>query len=107
MIKFVAIYRMPEDPEGFDKQYFETHVPLVNQTPGLVRTELARVTRMMVGEPAEYLIAELYFESAESMRAGFKSEAWRTSGVNLQEWGGMDLVTMFTAQVVDDRGVPT
>lgn len=107
MMKFVAIYRTPEEPAGFDKQYFETHVPLVTQTPGLVRTELARVTRMMVGEPAQYLIAEMYFESAESMKAGFKSEAWRASGVNLREWGGMDLVTMFTAQIVDAGGVPT
>ena len=106
MIKYVALYRTPEDPEQFDKNYFETHVPIVNDTPGLVRTELAKVTRMMVGEPAYYVLAELYFDSVESMKAAFKTEPWRTSGENLQSWGGMDLVTMFTAEVVDDSGVP-
>ena len=101
MIKYVALYRMPEDTEAFDTSYFKTHVPIVDETPGLVRTEIARVTRMMAGEPAYYLMAELYFESVETMKAAFKSDPWRESGANLQEWGGMDLVTMFTAEVLD------
>lgn len=100
MIKYVALYRVPEDAESFDKHYFETHVPIVDETPGLVRTEIARVTRMMVGEPAYYLLAELYFDSVDSMKAAFKSDPWRESGENLQSWGGMDLVTMFTAEVL-------
>lgn len=101
MIKYVALYRTPNDPETFDKHYFETHVPIVDETPGLVRTEIAKVTRMMVGEPAYYLLAELYFDSVESMKAAFKTDPWRASGENLQSWGGMDLVTMFTAEVVE------
>lgn len=100
MIKYVALYRTPEDPEQFDKNYFETHVPIVDDTPGLVRTEIAKVTRMMVGDPAYYLIAELYFTDVESMKAAFKTDPWRASGENLQSWGGMDLVTMFTAEVL-------
>ena len=104
MIKYVALYRMPEDAEAFDRDYFGTHVPIVNATPGLVRAELAKVTRMMVGEPAYYVMAELYFESVDAMKAAFKTDPWRESGANLQSWGGMELVTMFTAQVVDDGG---
>ena len=104
MIKCVALYRTPTDPAAFDRDYFGSHVPIVNDTPGLVRTELAKVTRILTGEPAYYLVAELYFESPESMKAAFKSDPWRASGANLQEWGGMELVTMFTAEVVDDTG---
>jgi uncharacterized protein (TIGR02118 family) len=101
VIKYVALYRTPEDPDQFDKDYFGTHVPIVDETPGLVRTEIAKVTRMMVGEPAYYLLAELYFSDVESMKAAFKTDPWRKSGENLQSWGGMDLVTMFTAEVVE------
>jgi len=32
------------------------------------------------------------------MKAAFASEEWKASGANLQEWGGMDLVTMFSAE---------
>ncbi|MFL6139925.1 MAG: EthD family reductase [Frankiaceae bacterium] len=106
MLKFVALYRSPGDPADFDRHYFGEHVPLVNQTPGLVRAEVAKVTRMMVGEPAYYVLAELYFDDLDAFKAGTRSDAWVDSGKNLQEWGGMELVTMFTAQVVDDAGDP-
>lgn len=104
MIKYVALYRTPADASDFDANYFGTHVPIVNKVPGLLRTEIAKVTRTMVGEPAYHLMAELYFESVDAMKAAFKTAEWQESGANLQSWGGMDLVTMFTAQVVDDGG---
>jgi uncharacterized protein (TIGR02118 family) len=104
VLKYVALYRTPPDAAAFDADYFGTHVPIVNDTPGLVRTELARVTRMVVGEPAYYVMAELYFDTVESMKAAFKSDPWRASGANLQAWGGMELVTMFSAEVVSDDG---
>ncbi len=106
LVKYVALYRVPDDVAAFDDAYFRTHVPLANATPGLVRTELARVVRHVRGEPAYHLIAELYFESSEAMRAAFKTDEWQASGANLAEWGGLELVTMFTAQLVDDSGAP-
>lgn len=107
MIKYVALYRTPEDPAAFDEAYFRTHVPLANATPGLVRTELARVLKTVAGEPALHVMAELYFESYESLKAAFKTPEWAASGANLQEWGGLDLVSMHIAEVVDDSGAPT
>ncbi|MCA1823832.1 MAG: EthD family reductase [Mycobacteriales bacterium] len=104
MVKYVALYRTPDDTTGFDENYFGTHVPIVNRTPGLVRSEIARVVRTVVGDPAYYVMAELYFTDYDAMRAAFKTEPWQESGANLQSWGGMELVTMFTAQVVDDGG---
>ena len=107
MIKYVALYRTPEDAASFDESYFGTHVPIANSTPGLVRTEIARVLKTVTGEPALHLMAELYFESYESLKAAFKTEEWAASGANLQEWGGLELVSMYVAEVVDDHGVPT
>ena len=104
MVKYVALYRLPDDTSSFDENYFGSHVPIVNATPGLRRTEIAKVRRMVVGEPAYYLMAELYFDDYDAMRAAFKTDPWQESGANLQSWGGMELVTMFTAEVVDDGG---
>ena len=104
MIKYVALYRVPEDVEAFDAAYFGTHVPIVNGTPGLVRTELARVLKTVAGEPALHVTAELYCETYDALKAAFKTEQWAASGANLAEWGGMDLVSMHIAQVVDDQG---
>ena len=97
-VSFFALYRTPDDPAAFEASYFGTHVPLVEKTPGLVENRVHRVRRQVVGKPAYHLLAELVFESPEAMRAAFDSPEWAASGQDLQEWGGMDLVTMFTAE---------
>jgi uncharacterized protein (TIGR02118 family) len=112
MLKYIALYRKPDDPADFEEQYFGSHVPLVNKTPGLVRAEVARVARVYApgffGDTEPYLIAELYFESAAAAKAAFSSPEWQAAGANLTEIGGMDLVAMFTADVLDpDTGAAT
>jgi uncharacterized protein (TIGR02118 family) len=99
-VSYFAMYRTPDDPEEFDRHYFGSHVPLVERTPGLVENRVHRVRRQFVGEPAYHLVAELVFESPEAMKRGFASEEWKASGENLRSWGGMELVTMFSADPV-------
>jgi uncharacterized protein (TIGR02118 family) len=105
VIKFVVSYRVPADVDAFDAAYFGTHVPIVKQTPGLVRTELAKVLKTVAGEPSLHVIAELFFESYDDLKAAFKSEQWAASGANLAEWGATDLVaSMHIAEVVNEAG---
>lgn len=105
MIKYVALYRKPADPQDFDTKYFESHLPLIDKVPGLVRQEVAKVTRTFVpgflGESEPHLIAELYFESKDAMKAAFATPEWQVSGANLTEIGGMELVAMFSAEVIE------
>jgi uncharacterized protein (TIGR02118 family) len=105
MIKYIALYSPPADAEAFEKAYFETHKPLIDKVPGLVRQEIARVARVFVpgllGETTPYLIAELYFESKDAMKAAFASPEWQAAGANLTEIGGMELVSMFSAEVIE------
>jgi len=97
-VSYFALYRTPDDPEAFDRHYFGSHVPLIERTPGLLENRVHRVTRQFVGEPAYYLLAELVFESPEAMKAAFKTPEWAAGGKDLASWGGMDLVTMFSAE---------
>ena len=105
MIKYVALYRTPADAEAFDEKYFGSHKPLIDAVPGLLRQEVAKVRRTFVpgflGDSEPYLIAELYFESKETMKSAFASPEWAASAANLTEIGGMDLVAMFSAEVVE------
>jgi uncharacterized protein (TIGR02118 family) len=104
MIKYIALYQKPSDPEEFDRKYFESHLPLVAKTPGLISAEVAKVQRVFVpgflGETEPYLVAEMYFESKEAMRTAFGSPEWTAAGANLNEIGGMQLVAMFSAEVL-------
>jgi uncharacterized protein (TIGR02118 family) len=97
-VSYFALYRTPDDPAEFERHYFETHVPLIEKTPGLLENRVHRVVRQFVGKPSYHLLAELVFESPEAMKRAFASEEWKASGENLQSWGGMDLVTMFSAE---------
>ena len=97
-VSFFALYRTPDDPVHFEQHYFGAHVPLIEKTPGLVENRVHRVTRRLVGEPSYHLLAELVFESPEAMKAAFRSPEWTAAGENLSSWGGMDLVTMFSAE---------
>lgn len=99
MLKFVALYRMPENTADFDRVYFDEHVPAVLKTPGIQRSELARVTRTLLGEPEYYLMAELYFADLDAFRAASKSPEWLAAGAILQDAGYFGIVTMFTADV--------
>jgi uncharacterized protein (TIGR02118 family) len=103
VIKYIALYRRPDNAAEFDDKYFGSHLPLVDKTPGLVRQEVAKVKRVYVpgilGDTEPYLVAELYFESEAAMKAAFKSPEWQASGANLAEIGGMDLVAMFSAEI--------
>jgi uncharacterized protein (TIGR02118 family) len=99
--KFVALYALPREADEFIGAYFKTHLPLVGATPGLLRTEVARVTRSVRGDAGFSLFAEMYFADEQSLRAALKSPEWRAAGENLSEIGGVEMATMVVAEVLD------
>ena len=104
MTRFVALLGMPADVDGFDRDYRQTHVPLVAQTPGLSRVEVSRVRRTVLGEPQLHLMAVMHFADQAAFKAAMASPEWAESGRNLAAIGGVELATMF---VLDDPEVIT
>ncbi len=96
-VSYFALYQTPDDAAEFERNYFGTHVPLIEKTPGLLENRVHRVIRQFVGKPSYHLLAELVFESPDAMKQAFASPEWNAAGENLRSWGGMDLVTMFSA----------
>jgi len=105
MVKLVAMFSRPEDPAAFDRAYFGTHLELNAKTPGLRRTEVARVTGAPRGETPWYLVTEMYYDDEASMRAAFASPEAAEAGRQLMSFA-KGLVTMYTAEVVDGAGKP-
>ena len=103
MVKLVAMFTKPDDPEAFDRAYFEVHLPLNAKTPGLRRTEVTRVTGAPRGETPYYLVAEMYYDDEASMRAAFASPEAAEAAKQLMTFA-KGLVSVYTAVVVDDRG---
>ena len=105
MVKLVAMFTKPEDPEAFDRAYFDVHLPLNAKTPGLRRTEVTRVTGAPRGDRPYYLVTEMYYDDEAAMRAAFASPEAAEAAKQLMSFA-KGLVSMYTAVVVDDRGQP-
>lgn len=75
MAKMTVIYKTPKDVDFFEKHYFEIHVPLAKQLPGLLKYEINDGKIISTtGHSDIYRIANLYFDTVEAMMTAFKSE---------------------------------
>lgn len=75
MARMVVIYKNPKDPAAFDKHYFEVHVPLARQLPGLLKYEVSKGSVVaLAGAREPHLVGILYFESLAAIKEAFASE---------------------------------
>lgn len=70
-----VIYKTPKDIEFFERHYFDVHIPLAKQLPGLIKYEInGEPIISTTGHSDTFRIANLYFESMEAIMNAFKSE---------------------------------
>ena len=76
--RMVVIYRTPRDPAAFDAHYFNVHIPLAKRLPGLQRYEISKLPiATPAGDAEPYLVATLYFDTFEALRAAFATPVGR------------------------------
>jgi uncharacterized protein (TIGR02118 family) len=98
MIKLLAIYDHPEDADAFDRHYRDVHTPLTLKMPHLERFELSRP----IGDERPYhLIAEMHFESPETLAASMESAEAKAAIDDLANFAGagVTVVTVETESV--------
>jgi uncharacterized protein (TIGR02118 family) len=98
MVKLVALYKKPANIQEFDQHYFDTHLPLAAQIPGLKRVEVSKISGSPAGESEYHLIAEMYFENMDALKAGMSSPEGKASGKDLMSFA-KDVVYMMFAEV--------
>ncbi len=98
-VKLVALYRKPDDVDAFMAHYQQVHLPLVAKTPHLEKTVIGKVTGSPMGEPAYFMVAEMFFPDAERFKEAMRSEENRAAGRDLMGFAGK-LVTLL---VVDEQ----
>lgn len=104
MYKFVMIYRRVDDEAAVDTFFSETHLPLAESLPGLLKSEVSRVVGKPGGESRFLLMYELYFESVETFRAAFVTEQGVTLMQAVKPWGDAKIVTWFYAEAFEEAG---
>ncbi len=95
MIQLTALYGHPQDPAAFDRYYQQTHGPLATNIPGLKGYTANKPASLDPQEKSPYyLIAELYFDSAEALQAGLQSPEGQAAAGDVQNFatGGVTMV---------------
>lgn len=97
MYKFVNIYRRVDDEAALEAFFSQTHLPLAEQLPGLVRREVSRVSHKPGGESRYHLMFELYFHSRISFEAAMATPIGVQLVAALTPWAEAKIITWFFA----------
>ena len=86
MAQMIVIYKTPKNPAAFDRHYFEVHIPLARQLPGLRKLETNRGPIIsLYGASDVHLVATLHFDSLSDITAAFMSECGRACAADRQQ----------------------
>jgi uncharacterized protein (TIGR02118 family) len=98
VFKFTTIYRQVDDEMALEEFFSGTHLQLSEQLPGLLKTEVSRISGKPGGESRFHLMYELYFDSQEQFYQALESEAGRKLMAALTEWSEAKIITWFYAE---------
>ena len=74
MPKLIVLYPPPTDVTTFERRYHAEHAPMVvEKIPGLKKFLAAKVLGTPAGAAPYQRVAELYFDSIESLQAAMSS----------------------------------
>jgi uncharacterized protein (TIGR02118 family) len=86
MASFFALYGKPQDVEGFESYYRETHMPLAEGAPGVTSVKVTRgLGSPRGGDAAYHLITEMVFASPEALQEAMSSDVFRAVGKDAME----------------------
>lgn len=95
-MKFVALYRQPEDPAAFDAAYAE-HLTLADTVPHTLGYTITRFSRTLSGESI-YLMFELRFADRDAMKAAMNSPEMAALGQDARRFGAETISMALGAQ---------
>lgn len=105
MFKFVTIYRKVDDELALETFFSETHLQLAEKLPGLVKTEVGRISGKPGGQSRFHLVYELYFATQDDFYAALASEPGHSLMAALTEWANARLITWFFADCFEETAV--
>jgi uncharacterized protein (TIGR02118 family) len=86
MAQMVVIYKKPRNPAAFIEHYFDVHVPLAKQLPGLRKYETSNGPIVSLAGAADaHFVATLHFDSLADIKAAFASDCGRACAADRRQ----------------------
>lgn len=105
MVKFMILFRQPEDVDKFENVY-QDFLALVERMPHIQRRQVIHVTGSPQGAPEYYRILELYFESSEVQQEALMSPQGQEAGAELNRFDSGSF-QLLLADVYEEAGGST
>ncbi len=102
MFEFVTLYYKVDDEMLLEQFFSETHLPLAEQLPGLIKSRVARVTGKPGGESRFHLAYTLCFEDDVAFGMALMSEPGKVLMQALKAWADEKLITWYYADAFEE-----
>ena len=103
MYKITTLYRRVDDPDALENFFSTTHLPLAEQLPGLLKSEVGRIMGKPGGESRFHLAYELYFKSRAAYEEAMQSQPGLELMIHLAPWAEKRLITWFYAEAFEEE----
>jgi uncharacterized protein (TIGR02118 family) len=102
VFQFTTIYYRVDDEEKLENFFSSTHLQLAEQLPGLVKSEVSRVTGKPGGESRFHMAYSLYFATEASFRLSLVSGAGIKLVDALRPWAEAGLIVWYYADSFEE-----
>jgi uncharacterized protein (TIGR02118 family) len=102
VFQFTTVYYRVDDEEKLESFFSTVHLPLAEQLPGLVKSEVSRITGRPGGESRFHLSYSLYFATEQSFQLSMVTEAGLSLIKALKPWEEARLIAWFYADSFEE-----
>jgi len=102
LFQFTTIYYRVDDEESLETFFSHTHLQLAEQLPGLVKSEVSRITGKPGGESRFHMAYSLYFATEQSFHQSLASEPGGKLMQALKPWADAQLIAWYYADSFDE-----
>jgi uncharacterized protein (TIGR02118 family) len=96
MVRLIALFNQPDDPDAFDAHYRDVHLPIVRRYPMLREVRETKLEGVGGRPPPFYLMTEMSFDSSSDLAEALSSEPGVESARDLRNFAAAG-VSLFVA----------
>jgi uncharacterized protein (TIGR02118 family) len=102
LVKWIALYRKPEDTAAFDSWFLGEQLEICRQWPDVEHMHVGRITGSPRGESEYYWIFEAVYKDQETMMASLMSEKGMEAAMNARQSDFGKLMASFFVESVHE-----
>ena len=102
MFKFTTLYYRVDDEETLEAFFSSTHLQLAEKLPGLVKSEVSRISGQPGGESRFHMAYSLYFATEQSFYLSLATDSGIKLMKALKPWADARLIAWYYAEAFEE-----